>query len=253
MSDDPHLTKYDKLCREVYGDARMAPGTREVVLAMGWVMFRHPDRPQGGPFWQHVRRVLGRNRYGKPRVWDLIAADAPRYEQPGGHHLTGPCEGPRHRPYKPRPAPRATATGLREAQTIVHVPPAGAPAPYDPTDGGRVCGASGSIRVTEADMVTGWTRTHWFCRRHHDRARQVQAQYDALGDPPPPIPNIGGLLPCYFTADWETVYAEAVRRTMGAPYTWERPYHGLAADEWPVPGRQPIPRRPRLSIITGAP
>ncbi len=239
------LSKYDDLCRQVYADTRLPAGTQEVALAMGWVMFRHPDRPNGAPFWSQVRRMLRANEIGKPRMWNLIAADAPRYEQPHAYStLAGSCEGPRIRPYRPRQQPRDYG-----GATVYTTP--GVTAPRDHTEGGRVCGADGSIRVTEADMVTGWTRTRWFCRRHADRARDVKAQLAARGEPPPPIPNRGGLLPCYFAADWETLYQEAVQRAMGAgvPHNWERPYHGLAADGWPIPGQQPIPRRPRLSIV----
>ncbi|MGI5423028.1 hypothetical protein [Actinomadura luteofluorescens] len=243
LSDDEARVKFDDLCREVYTDKRVPPGTREVILAMGWAMFRHPDRPNGAPFWGEVRRALWANEYGKPRMWDLIADDAPRYEQPGASYtLSGACEGPRHRPYQPR-GERTYTTGL------VYVPANGAPHRHDHTEGGRVCGADGSISVTEADMVTGWTTTHWFCRRHADRAREVRAQLHSRGEPPLPIPNKGGILPCYFKADWEQVYREAVGKALRGPSRWEPPYYGLAADDWPTPGKQPIPRRPRLSVV----
>lgn len=254
LADDEALRKYDDLCREAYTDTRLPPGTREVVIAMGWVMFRHPDQPSGAPFWTELKRILWANAYGKPRLWDLIADDAPRYEQPGASYTwSGPCEGPRIRPYRPRPTnpPETDVTDLRVTQTIIHVPIGGAPSsPYDHTQGGRICGADGSIGVIEADMTTGWTTTHWFCRRHSARAREIKAQLDARGEPPPPIPNRGGLLPCYFKADWQAVYEKAVDRALrGGAARWQPPYYGLAADDWPVPGKQPIPRRPRLSVI----
>lgn len=247
MTDDEALIKYDDLCHEVYADRRLPPGTQEVALAMGWVMFRHPDRPNGGPFWKQVRRLLRANEIGKPRVWDLIAADAPRYIQPGVYWSSaGDCEGPRLRPYQPRHQP------ARSNSTIVHPGPGVPPGPNDHTRGGRICGANGSIRVVEADMVTGWTQDRWYCRRHAERASEVKAQLQARGEPPPPIPNVGGLLPCYFKADWEKLYTKAVERAVHGPHVWDLPYHGLSADEWPVPGQQPIPRRPRLSVIASA-
>jgi hypothetical protein len=246
VTDRDPLQAWDALCREVYDHTRMPPGTREVVLAMGWVLFRHPDRPNGKPFWREVRRRLGANELGRARMHDLIAADAPRYEQRRNFaSMGGSCEGPRLRPYRPR-VDRTPYTTTR-----VHAA-AGAPTePYDHTEGGRICGDDGRIEVIEADMTTGWHTSHWFCRRHADRARQVKAQLAARGEPPPPIPNVGGLLPCYFKADWETVYAGAVKKSIGTPYGWERPYYGLSADDWPVPGKQPIPRRPRLAVIHG--
>ncbi|WP_329521127.1 hypothetical protein [Spirillospora sp. NBC_01491] len=247
MGVDEYLEKYDGLCREVYADTRMPPGTREVALTMGWVMFRHPERPNGRPFWREVKRILRGNEAGKPRLWDLTADDAPRYEQPGASYtFSGSCEGPRHRAYQPH------GGHTYRSATIVHAPAGGAPHPHDHTQGGRVCGTEGRIRVLERDMATGWTITRWFCRRHEERAREVQAQLDARGEAPPPIPNKGGLLPCYFKADWEKVYREAVGKSFRGPIGWEPPYYGLAADDWPTPGKQPIPRRPRLSIITGS-
>jgi hypothetical protein len=240
VSDDP-LIRYDKLCREVYADKRMPPDTREVALAMGWVMFRHPDKPTGAPFWKQVKQILRANALGKPRVWDLLAADAPRYEQPRqGWSMPGSCEGPRLRPYQARRREGDEATIVYGASSAAH----------DHTEGGRICGASGAIQVVETDMVTGWTQDHWFCRRHAERAREVKAQLQDRGEPPPPIPNRGGLLPCYYKADWATLYTQAVGQSIGAPYVWEVPYHGLSADDWPIPGKQPIPRRPRLSVIS---
>lgn len=245
-ADDP-LARYDELCRQVYEDTRLPPGTREVALAMGWVMFRHPDRPNGAPFWKHARQILRGNEIGKARLWDLIAADAPRYEQPGKNwHTPGGCEGPRLRPYRPRHQDMSTQ------HTIVHVVSGANTQEHDHTDGGRVCGARGAISIPEADMITGWVHDHWFCQRHAQRAREVRDQLAARGEPPPPIPNVGGLLPCYFKADWETLYGQAVRRAFRGPRAWEPPYHGLSADDWPIPGKQPIPKRPRLSVVPRA-
>lgn len=110
-----------------------------------------------------------------------------------------------------------------------------------------VCGATANIRVIERDMVTGWQRAHWFCRRHSDQAERVKEQVERMGEAPPPIPNRGGLLPCYFQAKAvEKVYRWADKY-------WEPPYYGICADDWPIPGQQIIPRRPRLSLVVDLP
>lgn len=222
------LAKYDELCREVYTNPGMPAGTQEVVLALGWLLYRHPGRPlDGAPLWKQLKTMLRRNEIGRPRIWDLIAADAPRYQPPRGvdvHSWT--CEGPRVRPYR-----------RRDGYT-------------DPDHrDNRVCGAHATIRVIEQDMITGWVTAHWFCRRHAERASEVKAQIETRGEPPPPIPNTGGILPCYFKADWEQVYTEAVDKAVHGPRRWERPYHGIRANDWPVPGQQQVPKRPRLSVL----
>lgn len=103
-----------------------------------------------------------------------------------------------------------------------------------------------SIEVPEYDMATGQVRrVFWFCTRHKDHADRVRTQLAALGDPPPPVPNKGGLLPCYFKPEAiEQCYRWADPR-------WEKPYYGICANDWPVPGRDIVPKRPRLALIIG--
>lgn len=114
-----------------------------------------------------------------------------------------------------------------------------------------VCGAHGTIEVTERDMVTGWETSRWFCSRHKNRAREVRAQLAARGEPPEPVPNTGGLLPRYFAADWAVIYARHCERSWTPRMLgWEPPYHGVDADEWPTPGKTLIPRRPRLAVVS---
>lgn len=65
-----------------------------------------------------------------------------------------------------------------------------------------ICGAASHHRVLEKDPVTGWVIPHWFCKRHKDHADRVAAQVKEQGEQAPePIPNRGGLLPCYFAAE----------------------------------------------------
>jgi hypothetical protein len=31
---------------------------------------------------------------------------------------------------------------------------------------------------------------------------------------------------------------------------WEPPYYGVCRDDWPVPGKAAIPRKPRLTVVS---
>lgn len=256
-SDDlERLRAYDKAVRRIYEDTRMPPETRELALAMAWALERAPRPPDGPKYWTTVRRALGVDVIGKPRMGKLIAADAPRYEEPR-RWGNGSCEGPRLRPYKPARRPvREAGTCWRDHHphlgdcmfTEIVYPGAGSTSGSDHTEGGTICGANATIRVSEADMVTGWVTRRWFCRRHSDRAREVKEQLAARGEPPEPIPNTGGLLPRHFAADWVKLYEwHCSKQCMGR---WVAPYHGVDADEWPTPGQAMVPRRPRLALVT---
>ena len=260
---------HDELQAAIWNDERgLPPSTREVALAMGWVLYR--ECAKGEPFpWKRLRELLGhdgrvtRGGHGW-RLHDLIAGDAPRYE-PGNRHYGAACEGPRVRPYKPR---RPAGNGCLVADHHPHLGecrftvieyahldgtlrPYPGPEHATPERDDRVCGAHGTIRVTERDMVTGWETDHWFCSRHKDRAREVKAQLAARGEPPEPIPNTGGLLPRYFAADWAVIYARHCERSWTVwMLGWEPPYCGVDADEWPVPGKTMIPKRPRLAVVS---
>lgn len=213
------LLRHDDLCARVWADKRLPPGTREIALAFAWAALRDPDRHTDNNGLRRVGHLLGRDDRGRWRHKLLIADDAPRYEESCGSWAERTCDGPRFRPYRSR-------DGLvRDDKTR--------------------CGANASTSVAEHDLVTGrLRRRHWFCARHRDHAERVQRQIGAAGEPPPPIPNRGGLLPCYFDGDWARLYRWAT-----SDRVWEPPYYGLVADEWPNPEHEVIPRRPRLSLV----
>ncbi len=220
------LMAYDDLCARIYNDARATPGTRELLLAIAWACTRDPE--VGTNVWPRIATLLGKDRSRTWRHRMLVSADAPRYQPPESCHrgYNGTCEGPRIRPYQPRGVPPQVAARMTQGR--------------DQT----VCGSAAAEVVIERDRVTGWHSPHWFCRRHTDQAARVRAQLAALGEPPPPIPNTGGLLPAYFASNWQKVYE-------WARPGWKPPYHGICADDWPTPGHTPIPRRPRLSLVVG--
>lgn len=238
---------HDELQAAIWNDERaLPPSTREVALAVGWVLHREPEHRE--KLWRRVTQLLGHDGW-RWRIHESVAADAPRYDPGNWHYGAGECEGPRVRPYKPRRTmdlDRCLVSDhhphLGECQyTIIY---GGTETP--PERDGSVCGAHGTIRVKERDMVTGWLTVHWFCRRHLERSKEVRAQLDARGEPPEPVPNKGGMLPRYFAGDWAKIYALHCGK---ANQPWQPPYHGVDADEWPVPGKTLIPKRPRLALV----
>ena len=240
---------HDELQAAIWNDERkLPPGTREVALAVGWVLHKEPEHE--GRLWARVKELLGHDGWHW-RLHECVAGDAPRYDPGNWHHGAADCEGPRVRPYKPRPAPERPYGGclighhphLGECRFTIIYGESASPPERD----NSVCGAHGTIRVTERDMITGWETDHWFCRRHLERAQEVRAQLAARGEPPEPIPNKGGLLPRYFAGDWAEIYR---RHTEKAHKAWTVPYYGVDADEWPVPGKTLIPKRPRLAVVS---
>lgn len=242
---------YEELVRAIYNDQRAGHEAKELLLAVAYAV-KLGSREDGVSPLREARRALGRNLHGKARYGDLVAADAPRYTPPRQvewHASAMTCEAPRLRPYQPRAySPRTKPnpdlvqpTDLRPAPpTIVHVC-AGYTPPRDWRTEDGVCGAQAREMVEEKDLRTGWVTGHWFCKRHHEQAARVAEQVRTGNEQAPePIPNTGGLLDCYFKADWERVYRHH------APY-WQPPKYGLSADNWPTPGETVT--RGRLRII----
>lgn len=251
------LKSYDELTARIWRDKRPTPGARELLLALAWVTERDPDlgtirrAEQGKYLWKQLRAMLGCDSLGRPRYKQLVADDAPRYEPPN----TWPhraCQAPRIRAYKPRTPDTSDKCLLQHhphlgecRYTIVHIDAATAakPDPKPPT----VCGAppKWDYHLVEKDPRTGWHIDHYFCARHRDQYERVKAQLDAAPEAPEPVPNTGGLLGCYFLADWARMYTE-VRPG------WAAPGYGLCADDWPgVVSGGATPRRPRLRLIVG--
>lgn len=258
----PNRTKprtYEGIVRDIYNDKRASHETRELLLAVAYAVYL-TDPADGVSPLREARRVLGTNRIGKPRYNDLVAADAPRYVPPREveqHAHLSPCEAPRLRPYRQRPAkpyqpdPQAP-TPIRPYQ----LPPelaalkAEAMATYTPPRDWRtedgVCGANSYRCVEEKDPRTGWVIAHWFCKRHTGHADRVAEQVrEQNAAAPEPVPNTGGLLPCYFEADWEKVYRHHAGKF------WEPPKYGICADDWPTPGETFQAHR-RLRMVLGS-
>lgn len=258
---EPPKWTLEEMLTAIYNDRRADNEARELLLAVAYAVKLGPREGGVSPL-REARRVLGRDRSTrKPRYDALVASDAPRYEPPreaGDWYPSGAphCKAPRLRPYKPRldtaPRPKSDPTPIRQPNLVL--PPdiaalaARSAATYTPPRDWRtedgVCGAQSHHRVLEKDPRTGWITAHWFCKRHKEHADRVAEQVREQNEQAPkPIPNKGGLLPCYFKADWAKVYAHFRKG-------WTAPSYGLCADDWPT--TEQAVRRGRFRVMAGA-
>jgi hypothetical protein len=219
--------EFGEYAHRIYQDERAGQEARSLLLALAYALTMAPlDEDES--VWAAARKALGKPRTGQGTLQELVRADIPRYEAPGHRWGDDPmdriCVGPRM-----RPAPGGD-DDFRNTMNI--------------------CGARAGDRVIEKMPDTGWHKNHWFCARHHEHFLRVQAQVKEQNErAPKPIPNRGGLLPCYFAADWLAVYRWAYGYD-----SWEPPVYGLCADDWPVPGRDAdrirmLQGKPRLRIV----
>nr|WSX25629.1 hypothetical protein OG690_38065 [Streptomyces tubercidicus] len=215
MSPDDRdgMLRYDQLATRVYGERRMPQGTRDLILALGWVALRDPRRhdPAAEGQWVRARDVMNASN---KTMWQLIADDAPRYEHDW------------------------------------HADPRGCQAPMVRVD--RLCGRTAMDMFSECDITTGRFRTWGFCTRPRCQAygkTVYERAQRSNSTAPEPIPNVGGLLPLFFTWDWEKKYRKAAE-VIPTVNAWEPPSYGLSADEWPtVPGEEPVHAFPKLRLI----
>jgi len=255
---------FEEVVSAVYNDRRADLEQRELLLAMAYALYASGKK--GADVIREARRVLG-SQLGIVRYDKLMWSDVPRYEAPREAGDWGPsnapvCEAPRLRPYKPRPYTPRNQPELPELPEPTPIRPGQIPpeitalaaalkqqamANYAPPRDRRaedgMCGAQSHLKVIEKDPRTGWVTAHWFCKRHKEHADRVAEQVRAQNEAAPePAPNRGGLLPCYFKADWEKVY-----RGHAGEY-WEPPKYGVCADDWPTPGEM-APGRGRLRMV----
>lgn len=263
-SDAARLRSYDDITTRVWRDRRCTPGTRELLLAIAWVLARDPDyagrsmpdAERGGYLWRQMAAMLGRDGRRGPRYKQILADDAPRYE-PANTWPDRFCEAPRIRQFRPRDSGSGIVSAtcligrhphLGECRhTVFHSAASAAGMPKSVPEASATCDASpkSDFHLVERDPLTGWHIDHWFCARHRDHFERVKAQLAGAPAAPEPIPNAGGILPCFFKADWTRLYTQ-VRPG------WTVPSYGVAADDWPgaISGGV-TPRRPGLRLILG--
>lgn len=219
---------YDRMVEKIYRDPRHTPASRELTLLLAWLLVRDPQRhtevgePQS--FWDRANTILGVDftRKRPPRLADLIAEDVPRYEI--NYHA---------------PENQGRRCG----------------APMIRREG--ECGKHGVDGWVETDPETGWGTLKWACSRHREWSAQC-ARIERRKPRVEPIPNLGGLLPCYFTwpdERWVNTYRWALNWQHQPD--WEPPSYGLRQDGWPTPGVEPAELIPgeqpplRLAALDG--
>jgi hypothetical protein len=250
---------FPELVAAIYEDPRVGHEARELLLAVAYAVDL-AKREKDVSVLKMARRKLG-VEHGRARADRLVSDDTPRYEPPrdaADWYPSGAptCQGPRLRPYRTRaavpyvPDPDAPVpirpytlppelAALKEKALATYSPPRD----WRTEDG--VCGATSHHRVLEKDPRTGWITAHWFCKRHKEHADRVAEQVREQNEQAPePIPNTGGLLPCYFKADWAKVYKHY------RPH-WTPPKYGLCADDWPTVEEAEPRRYGRLRAIDG--
>ncbi|MFB7738297.1 hypothetical protein ACFC08_28695 [Streptomyces sp. NPDC056112] len=218
-------SQFAEIAHRIYQDDRADTQTRQLLLALAYATTMAPLDDDTN-VWRAACNALGSSITDWDGLRSQIRHDLPRYLPPGyrwgSDRLDQRCRGPR-----------------------IRMHPDG---PDDFRNQLKVCGEKTSDKVVEKDPITGWHTNHFFCTRHRDHLQRVAAQVaEQNAVAPPPIPNSGGLLPSYFETDWVWMYRWADRNQ-----SWEPPkVYGLCADNWPVPGRDPVtvPQRARLRLV----
>lgn len=163
------------------------------------------------PRGSRIQRVCEVMHLDSFRFWELVRSDLPRYE-PESLHGDGGCRG-----WLPRARRRC----------------------------GK--GATTAFRVTSP--VDGTWELAGYCSAHRGEAEAAQAaeRRRRQAGLPEPLPNRGGLLPCYLPWDWEKNY----RKASGS---WEPPAVGIRADDWPTlakVAKATAPAPPKLTVMAG--
>jgi hypothetical protein len=215
--------KFAELAHRIYQDDRADTRARELLLATAYAVTMAP-LDEETTVWRAICNALGSSIRGWDDLRSRVREDVPRYDPPRrwiNDPMANLCMGPR-----------------------VRLHPDG---PDDFRNRLKVCGANAHDKVVEKDPVTGWHTYRYFCTRHQDHLARVRAQVrEQNAAAPEPIPNRGGLLPSYFDSDWVQVYQWATHRS-----DWKPPTYGYCADDWPVPGKDPVPQRARLRLVIG--
>lgn len=215
---------YDALVARVYQDQRMTPEARELILLLAWLAVRDPNRYDSDGNLINWRKracaILDKDFPSRQsRLADLLYADRPRYEDVRDGWEQRTCA-----------APMIRRAGL--------------------------CGQHGVEHDYTVDQATGWRTAVWYCRRHEGWGRNLRAQ--RLANPgPEPIPNAGGLVTSYLMTEgegqaesWGRLYKEAAVWHYDRHWEPSKSY-GVVADDWPVPGKDPVPPRARLRLVLG--
>jgi len=162
--------------------------------------------PRGG----RIKRVCEVMHLDNRAFWRLVRSDLPRYE-------------PDREPWN--------------AGCVVELPRAKRP-----------CGRGTYVGFRVTNPVDGTWQMARYCSRHRDEANAASAAENRRREAglPRPLPNAGGLLPCYLPWDWAKNYATA-------DSSWKPPKVGIRADDWPVLAKveSADPTPPKLRVMLG--
>jgi hypothetical protein len=203
-----NLLDTHEVIRRVYNDDRFPPprgGVRDLrQFTITTLWVAGIERPPSGA-WQSIAELMHLDCW---EVWRISAEDARRYAPDDDYDRR--C-----------PAPMVRRGGP--------------------------CGRRGTYAFRVTDPTDGTWRIEGFCSRHGGYAQEVRAAELArsrAGGIPEPLPNRGGLLPCYVNADWPDLYAQACPG-------WAPPRVGIRADDWPVMAKIAEFEPPTLKVLAG--
>lgn len=206
-----YLLKVREDVSRVMQDRRFPPPTRNGgdlrMFAVTGIWVLGVERAPRGERIKRVCEVMHLNNF---QFWELIRSDLPRYEPPAKPYGYG-CEAL---------LPRAK----------------------------RRCGRGTMVGFQVTNPVDGTWDLVGYCSRHRqeaDAAHEAERRRRAAGLPEP-LPNTGGLLPCYLPWDWAKNYTKA-------DSSWKPPPVGIRADDWPVLAKVEVanPTPPKLRIVLG--
>ncbi|TQS30030.1 hypothetical protein [Microbispora sp. KK1-11] len=208
-----HLLAIHEDISRVMKDPRFPPPNRwgsdlrMFVVTALWVIA--VERAPKGTRIPRVCEVMHLDNF---HFWELIRSDLPRYE-PDTMYRDGGCVAV---------LPRAK----------------------------RRCGKGTVWAFSVTNPVDGTWELVGYCSRHREEGRAAEAaerRRKQAGGIPTPLPNRGGLLPCYLPWDWSKNYAKA-------DSNWEPPAVGIRADDWPVLTKVEAahPTPPKLTVVSGA-
>lgn len=182
----------------LWADDRFDATQRQTrIFINAWLVTRYSMPDHGQAFKETLRRT-GEDR--QSGWWSLVRGDAPKFDGYTPASVRGCC-----------------------------VPKTRGP------NAGRPCGRTGtSFRVTNPENGEWEIRT--YCTKlHRAEGDAMRVRERALTNVPEPMPNRGGLMPCYIRAsNWPDLYA-------WADSGWQPPYVGIVADDWPVMAKVATP------------
>jgi hypothetical protein len=179
---------------------------RMFVVTAIWVL-----GVERAPRGERIKRVCEVMHLNNRQFWRLVRSDLPRYEPP--------------------------KKGWNEGGCGVMLPRAK-----------RRCGRGMASGFHVTNPVDGTWELAVFCGKHREEARSAMEaeRRRRKAGVPEPLPNAGGLLPCYLPWDWAKNYAIANP-------SWKPPSVGIRADDWPVLAKVEAanPTPPKLRVLLG--